>query len=172
MRINIIPVEFLTDVHLRAEFREIIMSIHYYKRSVNSPKGIDRKKIPSEYTLNSGHAMFFYNKFLFIKNRYFQLLEEMKNRGFGTESIEELFLPLFEGIIPSFEINDYEVTKKDILVNIQRILEKIHYMEFTKGKPTYYKLNKVSMSFDDWVYYYHFQLDFDEILEIAESIRG
>jgi len=44
MRINCIPVELLADAHLRAEFREIIMSIHYYKRSSRSPKGIINSK--------------------------------------------------------------------------------------------------------------------------------
>ena len=62
MRINVIDVKYLSDAHLRAENREILMSCHYYRKSAESGKGIQRNKIPEQYTLNQGHAMFFYNK--------------------------------------------------------------------------------------------------------------
>jgi len=133
MRINVIPVSLLLDQHLRAEFREIIMSIHFYKKSLASPKGIDKTKISSKYTLNQGHAYMWYNKFGYIKKRYFELLDEMKLRGFKTDEIESKFIPLFDEVIPLEIQNDYTPTQEDIQINLDRIKEKI------KLRPNWYK---------------------------------
>lgn len=66
MRINIIPVSLLTDAHLRAEYREILMVPHYFFKSLNSKSSIDWAKVSDSYTLNKGHAYMWYNKFIFI----------------------------------------------------------------------------------------------------------
>lgn len=144
MRINVIPTQLLSNVHLRAEFREIIMSIHYFKRSTKSKRGIDVTKISETYTLNEGHAMFFFNKFGFILKRFFQLRNEMTIRNFKTESIDEKFMTLFEEHIPLDAINDYSPTKEDILINLQRILRRIYI------NPSMYS----ERQFIEWCYYY------------------
>ena len=59
-RINIIPVEELTDQHLMSEYREIFMIGSSFQLSLNS-KNWDPQKIPKKFTLGTGHVMFFYD---------------------------------------------------------------------------------------------------------------
>ena len=58
-RINVIPVDQLTDQHLVAEYREMLMVPASLKRSLGSKNGMDTKRIPKQYTLNTGHVYFF-----------------------------------------------------------------------------------------------------------------
>lgn len=167
MRINVIPVQYLTDVHLQAEFREIIMSIHYYKRS--KKKGIDPKSISSVYTLNQGHAKMWYNKFGYIKNRYQDLLFEMKRRKYKTESIEAKFNFLFNEIIPVNIRNDYVVTHEDILVNVERILSKLHHKIYVEGQLDFYKILGESYPFKSWMIYYSNVLKID--IEVLQKLN-
>lgn len=145
MRINIIPVKCLSDIHLRAEYREIDMSVHYYKRTKESEKGIDRKKISKTYTLNTGHAYFFYDKFKFVINRVKELEKEMKIRGFKTNNKSKNIKDLINQYIEEKDINDYKITKDDIKINIERILNKIKIKEFG-----FYKLNGKSLTYEEW----------------------
>ena len=69
-RINIIPVSELTDQHLIAEYREITMIPAALTRTLNSKSGFIKKKIPDRFTLNTGHVYFFYDKGLYLYNRY------------------------------------------------------------------------------------------------------
>lgn len=153
MRINVIPVQFLSDVHLRAEFREIIMSIHYYKRSSRSPKGIMEDKISPKYTLNSGHGYMWYNKFGFVLKRYLELVKEMKFRNF---KVNAKFLENFNKFIPLDSQSRYEVTKDDIYINIERILARIYIKD-----TGYYKLHSKDLSFLDWCILYTEKLNLD-----------
>jgi len=79
-RINIIPPLELTDQHLVAEYREIFMIGPSLQRSLKS-KNWNKDKIPTQYTLNKGHVMFFYDKGRYLYNRYDQLRNEMINRN-------------------------------------------------------------------------------------------
>ena len=60
-RINIIPVEDLTDQHLMAEYREIFMIGPALQKSLQS-ESWNSNKIPNKFTLGKGHVMFFYDK--------------------------------------------------------------------------------------------------------------
>lgn len=151
MRINMIPVELLSDAHLRAEYREILMSAHYYRKSSQSKQGIIRSKISKEYTLNTGHAMFFYNKMDYIIKRHDLLEAEMIKRSFKIRQTYDL--KASEYCLPQ-DINDYIPSQDDILINIERILRRIYEMEFIKNKPGFYKLNGANMSFLDWSVFY------------------
>jgi len=150
MRINVIDVEYLSDAHLRAEYREILMSCHYYRKSAESGKGIQRNKIPEQYTLNQGHAMFFYNKMGYVKKRHDLLEAEMIGRGFKIRQEYSLRL---DWILPQ-DMNDYEVTREDIYINIERILIRMSEMEFGKNKPEFYKHYGESMRFGAWCIFY------------------
>jgi deoxyribonuclease (pyrimidine dimer) len=60
-RINsAIKVKFLTDEHLLAEHREIKRLPYAYKKRIETGKGF--KDIPKEFTLGTGHVLFFINK--------------------------------------------------------------------------------------------------------------
>lgn len=81
-RINaFIPVEDLSNKHLIAEHREIKripnhVAKHFSKMSLS--------KIPEQFTLNRGHVTFFFDKGLYTYERYEQLYEECKRRGFNV----------------------------------------------------------------------------------------
>ena len=84
-RINIVPVNELMDQHLVAEYREIFMVGAALQRSLNSKNRFNETRIPDTYTLNKGHVMFFYNKGLYLKNRYDELISEMKSRNMNPD---------------------------------------------------------------------------------------
>ena len=121
-RINIIATTELTDQHLIAEYREIFMVAGSLRRTLVSKNGYQESKVPKHYTLNSGHVYFFYNKGKYLHNRYNQLIDEMKRRGFKPDSSrvfpKEIFVDnnLYYDWLPRVE--DYNVIK-------QRIEEKI-----------------------------------------------
>jgi len=121
-RINIIDTTELTDQHLIAEYREIFMVAGSLRRTLVSKNGYQESKVPKHYTLNSGHVYFFYNKGKYLHNRYNQLIDEMKRRGFKPDSSrvfpKEIFVDnnLYNDWLPRVE--DYNVIK-------QRIEEKI-----------------------------------------------
>ena len=73
-RVNIIPVEELHDQHLIAEYRELTMVPAALNRTLKSKKGLDKTKIPENYTLNQGHVYFFYNKGKYLDKRYSQIV--------------------------------------------------------------------------------------------------
>ena len=82
-RINTIPVSELTDQHLMAEYRELPMVNASLRRSLQSKSQSGLKTIPKDYTLNTGHVKFFYNKGKFLYNRYYQLIKELNKRSYN-----------------------------------------------------------------------------------------
>ena len=95
-RINIIEPSELTDQHLIAEYREIFMVGGSLRRTLKSKSGYMESKVPKKFTLNNGHVYFFYNKGKYLHNRYLQLIEEMKQRGFNPDSSREFPTDVFK----------------------------------------------------------------------------
>lgn len=86
-RINCaIPVEYLTDEHLLAEHREISRLPWNVSEAIRS--GSIKTKVPSKFTLNKGHILFFVDKNKFTLNRYKAVREECKRRGFNVTDYE------------------------------------------------------------------------------------
>ena len=83
-RINagIVPKE-LHRLHLIAEYREITMVPAALRRSLRT-KSIESilSSVPKEFTLNTGHVKFFYNKLSYLQNRFNLLTREMTDRGY------------------------------------------------------------------------------------------
>ena len=110
-RINVLPVDTLCDQHLLAEHREL----------TRIPNAVARGKYrltdqPTDYKLGEGHVRFFFNKLLFLKNRYAALHEECKARGFKVTNIWPDDLP------DNPELwQDYIPTDLAIQANMQRI---------------------------------------------------
>ncbi len=90
-RINLIPVENLHKKHLVAETHEITRVF-----GLASKAQFDiikrRRKLPETFRMSEGHVLFFYDKLAFIANRYEQLSDEMRRRGYKPNQIprEEL----------------------------------------------------------------------------------
>ena len=128
-RINIIPVSELTDQHLIAEYREITMVPAALTRTLNSKSGFIKKKIPDRFTLNTGHVYFFYDKGLYLYNRYDNIVEEMILRGFNPD-LKRVFP---KDIFPFELFNDWTPTIEEQEIVRDRIREKISM------KPNWYR---------------------------------
>ena len=133
-RINILPVEELTDQHLMAEYREIFMIGSALQKSLSSHKW-DKKRIPKELTLGTGHVMFFYDKGKYLYNRYEQIKEELTKRNFKLDKSRLFKVTQF----PTEYYNDWEPTKEDQAIVWQRIEERI------QEKPEWYRHYGVSI---------------------------
>jgi hypothetical protein len=119
-RINLgIDVRTLHYKHLLAETREI-------KRIPNcvSRGRFNLKSTPPTFTLGKGHVAFFYDKLLYLKNRYEELHEECINRGFNVSDYRDAW-----NNVPKELMNDYQPTQHDIEIITERIEEKLKTMK-------------------------------------------
>lgn len=90
-RINLVPPQELMDQHLFAEFREIKMVPKSLARSI-AARGVQgvQKRIPTAFTLNTGHVSFFYDKGAYLVERYALLRQELERRGINFNRESEL----------------------------------------------------------------------------------
>ena len=95
-RINLVPVDELMDQHLIAEYREIIMVPGSLKRTLVSKGGYNPSKVKNEFTLNGGHVYFFYNKGKYLNDRYQDIIDEMKKRGFKHDDSQKCPVDVFK----------------------------------------------------------------------------
>lgn len=131
-RINIIPVSELADQHLIAEYREITMVPAALKRTLRSKAGFRKERISKKYTLNTGHVYFFYDKGLYLDNRYQEIITEMKFRGFNPSRDRKFPKHVF----PKELYNDWMPSHDEQKIIRQRIQEKINM------KPDWYRHTK------------------------------
>lgn len=118
-RINLVdPVE-LTDNHLIAEYREIRLLCSNLQRTLKSKHGFQERKVPKEFTLNSGHVYFFYDKGLYLHKRYNNIRKEMERRGFKSQHD----FPVEKW--PPFLYNDWVPSERDKNVVRERIALRI-----------------------------------------------
>lgn len=118
-RVNVVPVEELVNKHLVAEYREITRVFTQRRNAIASRRII---KVPSEYTMGTGHVSFFTNKLQFVLDRYHSLTKEMLRRGFNAVPVaDELLL---EGIDKRW-MNNYSVTVEALRINRARIEERL-----------------------------------------------
>jgi hypothetical protein len=117
-RINIISVKELSREHLIAEYREITRLPKNLIKSLNrKSKPFSMEEIPTEYKLGQGHVKFFYDKMLFLQNRFEQLVNEMLHRGYKPNYTDSnIFIPKDKRFY-----NDYNPTQKAIELNRKRI---------------------------------------------------
>ena len=123
-RINMVPVSELANQHLLAEWREMKMVPKALARSLRT-QSVDKvaKKIPSKFTLNTGHVLFFYDKGAYLHKRYAELTAELVRRGFKI-NVNAPLDP--EGTMDAAPWNkDYEPTEEALAIIRQRIAEKI-----------------------------------------------
>ncbi len=133
-RINLIePVE-LSDQHLIAEYREIFMVGSALRRSLNSSKwSLTKNTLPREFTLNSGHVKFFYNKGKYLHKRYIKLIDEMKRRGMNPDPNRKFKKEQW----PKDFYRDWKPNDKDLEIVRERIKQKI------EKKPNWYRWTNV-----------------------------
>ena len=111
-RINAgIPPSQLSDKHLLAEHREI-------KRVPNSVKSGRAviKDIPENFTLGKGHVKFFYDKLLYLLNRYREIHDECIRRGFNVQYYGAAWCDIRDDLM-----NDYTPTEEARNLILERI---------------------------------------------------
>jgi len=135
-RINIgIPVENLTDEHLRAEHREIKRVCSRFKKRLDKN---NFENIPTQFTLNKGHELFCTFIPQHTLERYKKLHSECKKRNFSMTNFSNSW-EVFEGT--KYENVGYTPTLRDSQIIIERIKERI---ENTKLKSFHYYGKKIS----------------------------
>lgn len=114
-RVNVIPVSELSQRHLIAEKHEIV---RVFALARNAQNELHKRKIPSEYTLGTGHVTFFFPRLKYISDRYDALCTEMTARGYTCNRIPKE--ELHQGIRPGL-FQDYVPTDHAIKINRERI---------------------------------------------------
>lgn len=157
-RINLVYVKDLADQHLFAEWREIKMIAPAARRSLSSAQTTVQiyEKIGIQYTLNTGHVTFFYNKLSFLENRFAELTDELLQRRFDItpfnfRTADYLF------VYNNLTQREWTPTKQDIQVNIDRIAQRLN------EKPTWYRYYGDVYAPDFFIDRYNQQLLFDTI---------
>ena len=141
-RINVVPVEELSNQHLMSEYRELPMVHGSLRRTLKSTKGFQLSRVSPTYTLNSGHVYFWYNKKSFLLDRFQQLVKELEYRGFQIDpDSRSIDWSVFDNV-PQVE---WSSTDKDHITNLDRIIirlnQKPKFYKWTKREvPTYYKM--------------------------------
>jgi deoxyribonuclease (pyrimidine dimer) len=132
-RINLVPPSELTDQHLFAEFREIKRVPKVLLKSLQAYGLVGVcDRIPKHFTLGTGHVTFFYNKGVYLANRYQALREELHRRGVNFDITARLDPDNIYGIHPRLQ-EDYVPTPEALTIIRERIATKIAM------KPTWYR---------------------------------
>lgn len=129
-RINasIRPAE-LSNSMLFAEYREI-------KRVANKVKAnkySEKSKIPNEFTLNTGHELFFKDKILYLKKRSDELYAECLKRGINAQDYSDCYKN-----IPKEFFNDWIETSQS-----RELLKERINLRLTNSKQVHRYYNRV-----------------------------
>ncbi len=90
-RINVVPVTELCDQHLLAEHRELTRIPNFILKHNGNVK---LAPIDSDYVLGTGHVRFFYDKLVYLYDRYCELHGECQARGFLVKNNWPYRIPL------------------------------------------------------------------------------
>lgn len=118
-RINVIPPRELSRKHLVAEYRELPRVFTGVRKAVArglTPQDFDT---PHEYTLGTGHVVFFYDKLYYVAMRYIDLVAEMQARGYHVSFPR----PNIDGI-PASWFGKYTPTREALAINLKRLRER------------------------------------------------
>lgn len=121
-RINVVPVDELTDKHLVAEYRELPRIFKLVKdRQDKGHTNVTVKK-PDTYTLGTGHVLFFYDKLYYLIDRYQELCNEMMCRGFTVNYPD---VPEFVWGLERHWLGEYTPTPEALEINRERIAARL-----------------------------------------------
>lgn len=127
-RINVVPVETLTDKHLMAEFREITRPFRKVHKRLDSGAGLPT--ISDKYVLGAGHESFFFNKLHWLLQRYTELYNECANRGFNMNT--DLYETVAKDMLKLCRTEQYQgfadyhwkPTPEDMYLNMARLCKR------------------------------------------------
>jgi len=121
VRVNLIGPKKLSDQHLVAEYREILVLLSYI---IKHP---DLENISKKYTLGKGHMKFFKDKVSYLYNRFEKIKEEMNKRGFETNRKFD-----FKNLSKKNR-GEFHPSKEDLELIKKRLRERI------RMKPNFYR---------------------------------
>lgn len=129
-RINCIPVTELVGKHLVAEYRELPRVFTLAGKSFNKHMNLltgtlTMPKAPPEYTLGTGHVVFFYRRLEYLYNRYLALVKEMQARGYKPNVSILNSVTTSYALLPDTLKNDWEPTEEAMAINRARIAERL-----------------------------------------------
>lgn len=126
-RINIIPVEELSDKWLLAEYHELPRCI---KQDINTDDA------PEKYCLGKGHMKWGKRHTIYLINRFYEIVNEMWHRHFHSNyTPEDLEFYAFKNA-KTEDLQDYIFDFYDTKLNRQRLIE--HY----RANPKIHKWTK------------------------------
>ena len=128
-RINVVPVDELSDQHLIAEYRELPRVIKQH---------IDISDAPDNYCLGKGHMKWARKHMKYTSERYCFICNEMMYRGFTVNyhHFDLCMLANEQSIFYPDVINDYTPTEDDLELNRNRLIEKYRI------RPNWYRWTK------------------------------
>lgn len=124
-RINVVPVECLTDKHLLAEYKEITRPFNKVIKRMEK-ENTSNLSIPKTYVLGVGHETFFFDKLLWLWKRYAEVLYQLDNRGFNLD-LDRFFTiqsDLKTRLANTDFWNDYTPTPEDMYLNMARLTKR------------------------------------------------
>jgi deoxyribonuclease (pyrimidine dimer) len=120
-RINTIAPSDLTNEWLLAEWRELPRIVNELEKH---PKRFNLSKIPEDFTLNTGHVLFFRDKLLFLAKRHREIKKELKLRSIAHSKKVRVELHYLTPEIKNLACNDWQPTSKDHDILIERLQER------------------------------------------------
>ena len=133
-RINLVPVEELSDQHLLAEYHELPRCI---KQHINTVDASDA------YILGKGHMKWAKKHTIFLLDRYSQLWCELLWRHFKPTYPPSSLISCAIDNTPESDRNKYLPTENDITLSRSRLIEKyslkpLFYKWTNRRRPSYY----------------------------------
>ena len=125
-RINVVPVECLSNKHLLAEYKEITRPFNKVKKHLEAGRKPSNLRIPAQYCLGTGHETFFFDKLEWLVKRYEDLYNELCTRKFKMDF--DKFHEIHGEFICTFYTTawwgDYTPTPKDMYLNMARLVKR------------------------------------------------
>jgi deoxyribonuclease (pyrimidine dimer) len=115
-RINLVPVDELSDQHLLAEYRELPRMASFAEKTVQTVDAI-----PEKYKLNKGHMVFFLNKGTYLETRHKEIVAELLHRGFNLNNTKPFKMnrrfPQDDNWTPTYE--EEEISRNRVLEKLR-----------------------------------------------------
>jgi deoxyribonuclease (pyrimidine dimer) len=128
-RVNLVPADQLADQHLFAEWRELKMIPRLVRK--NLQRGTPMVDLPAKYTMNAGHVRFFYDKMLWLFNRYHFLEDELHFRDYKLSAFDAS--KAFLNDMPPHLLKTWAPSPEEVKINVERIVTRL------KERPTWYR---------------------------------
>lgn len=124
-RINVVPVECLTDKHCLAEYKEITRPFNKVIKRISNGT-MSNVKIPKKYVLGTGHETFFFDKLLWLYKRYYQLRNELLNRNFNidVDKFDEIAKTISMELRHTRYWGTWYPTPEDMYLNMARLAKR------------------------------------------------